>query len=136
MLARAARKALLGEAVTGALPVELITTDRILQRWVVAGGSGLPTHIWDDTRQAKPPPLDDESAIIVERIVNKCPPRTKRLLRAWYLTPSPTKIIARNMGMSPRSLERGWAVCLGFVRFKIEQTKHPTLIRLLNVQPV
>jgi hypothetical protein len=134
MYAKSVLKAMLGETVTGVIPEELITTDRIMQRWQVAGGSGLPTPKWDDSRKSKPPPLDDDSFVVVEKIFNHSPPRTHRVLDKWYRSPAPTRVIARGMGMSPRSLEKALVVCLYYVKWKIENTKHPTLLKLLRIQ--
>lgn len=134
MYARSVLKAMLGEVTTGVIPLEFITTDRIMQRWVVAGGSGLPTARWDDARKSKPPPLDDGSAIIVERIFNHSPPKTKKILDGWYRTPAPTEIIAEELGISPRTLEKALSVCLGYVKWKIECTKDVTLLKLLRIQ--
>lgn len=133
MYAKSVLKVMQGEATTGAIPPEFITTDRILQRWVVSGGSGMPTPLWDDNRKSKPPPLDDDSAIIIERIVIHSPPRTYRVLDGWYRTPAPTKIIAKKLGMSPRSLEQGLLVCLNYVKWKIECNGNRTLLKLLRV---
>lgn len=134
MYAKSVLKTMLGDTTTGVFPAELITTDRIMQRWVVAGGADMPTPLWDDARKSKPPPLDDESAIIVERIYNHSPPKSKRVLKGWYLTPQPTRVIASELGMSPRSLEKAVVLCLKFMKHKIEDTKHPTLLKLLRIQ--
>lgn len=134
MYAKSVLKAMLGDTSTGVIPVEFLPTDRIMQRWVVAGGSGLPTLRWDDARKSRPPPLDDESAIIIERIFNHSPPKTHRILKAWYKTPAPTRVIAKELGMSPRSVEKALVLCLNYVKWKIECTNNITLLKLLRIQ--
>lgn len=136
MYAKSVLKAMLGEATTGVLPDELIPVDRIMQRWAVANGNGLPTGEWDDNPKARPPPLDDDTCIIVDEIVLKCPPKTKRIIVSWYCRPLPTKLIARGLKMSPRNLEKAWGLSLNFLRFKFENTKHLTLLRLLRIRAI
>lgn len=126
-------KSMLGHATTGVIPRELLTTERIMQRWTVANGSGLPSERWDDSRASKPPALDDDSAYQVDLIVRNCPLRTKRLIEEWCKNPSPTSVIAQKLGMSPRSLEKGWVCSLYFLKWKMETTNHRTLLKLLRV---
>lgn len=134
MYAASVLKSMLGQATTGVIPQELLTTDRIMQRWAVANGSGLPTERWDDSRVSRVPPLDDDTAILVEGIVNKCPPKTNKIIVLWYCKPLPTSEIARLAGMSPRSLEKAWVLSLHFLKYKFEGTNHFTLLKLLRVQ--
>lgn len=134
MQARSVLKALQGEPATGVIPVELLKTNRIMERWAVSNGSGLPAHRWDDSRKAKPPPLDDHSAYIIDRIVRECPPRTNRIIEEWFRRPLPTSEIARQMGMTRKSLLKSVLVVLNFLKWKIENTKHPTLMRLLTMK--
>ena len=138
MYARSARRALAGELEEGApgvLPRELIPVDRILQRWDVSIGTGLPSEAWDDNpRCSRPTPLDDDTATVVDQIILKLPPRTNQVIVAWYRTPQPTQVIARRLNMSSRNLEKGLRVCLGFVRWRFEESDHLPLVRLLRVQ--
>lgn len=134
MYAASVLKSMLGQATTGVIPRELLTTNRIMERWAVANGSGLATERWDDSRKAKPPPLDDDSATVIDRIYAQCPSRTKGVIRGWYCRPVPTFLLAEELGMSPRSLEKSVLVCLNFMKWKIENTNHLTLLRLLRVQ--
>lgn len=137
MYAGAVLKSLLDETTTKGrvIPHELLTTNRVMERWAVANGSGLPSERWDDNpRQSRVTPLDDETFLVVERIVNHSPPRTNRLVWGWYMRPVPTRELARELSMSPRSLERGLHVCLNYLRWRFESTRHLTLVRLLNVQ--
>jgi len=130
-------KVMLGKARSsagGVLPKELLPTDRILQRWDVSIGSGLPEECWDDSPQSRPPPLDDATATVVDQIVLKLPQRTNKVIVAWYRTPEPTEVIASRLKMSERSLENGLKVCLGFVRWKFEESRHLTLLNLLRVR--
>lgn len=133
MYAASVLKSMLGQATTGVIPQELLTTDRIMQRWAVANGCGLPTERWDDSRVSRVPPLDDDTALVVDRIVLECPPKTNKIVVLWYCKPLPTVEIARLAGMSPRSLEKSWGLSLNFLKWKFEGTKHPTLLKLLRV---
>lgn len=136
MYAKSVLKAMLGEATTGVLDVELIPVDRIMQRWAVANGNGLPSDEWDDNPKARPPPLDDDTCILVDDIILRSPPRTQRVIVHWYCKPLPTREIARLMGMSPRSLEKAWGLSLNFLRWKFENTRNLTLLRLLRVRAI
>lgn len=130
-------KVLLGQQEDGAggvLPRDLLPTDRILQRWDVSIGTGLPSERWDDTKRARPTPLDDDTATIVDQIILKLPKLTHQVIVAWYRTPEPTEVIARKLKMSPRSLENGLKVCLNFVRWRFEESRHLTLLRLLRLR--
>jgi hypothetical protein len=126
-------KSMLGQATTGVIPRDLLTTDRIMQRWSVANGSGLPTERWDDSRVARVPPLDDDTALLVDQIVLRCPPKTHKVIVQWYCRPLPTVEIARSLKMSPRSLEKSWLLSLNFLKYKFEGTNHLTLLKLLRV---
>lgn len=134
MYAASVLKSMLGQTTTGVIPPELLTTDRIMQRWAVANGSGLPTERWDDSRVSQVPPLDDDTALVVDLIVLKCPPKTNKIIKLWYCKPLPTVEIAKLAGMSPRSLEKAWGLSLNFLKYKFEATNHFTLLKLLRVQ--
>jgi hypothetical protein len=133
MYAASVLKSMLGQATTGVIPQELLTTDRIMQRWAVANGSGLPSERWDDSRVSRVPPLDDDTALVVDRIVLNCPPQTNKIIVLWYCKPLPTVEIARLAGMSPRSLEKAWGLSLNFLKYKFEGTNNLTLLKLLRV---
>lgn len=126
--------AMLGRATTGVIPVELIPVDRILQRWDVSVGTGLPSESWDDNPKAKPPPLDDDTAIVVDQIVQHSPPKTRQVTIAWYRTPQPTRVIAGELGMSERSLETARNLALNYLKWRFEESNNLTLLRLLRVR--
>lgn len=127
-------KAMLGQTTTGVIPTELLPVDRIMQRWAVANGSGCPEESWDDSPKARPPALDDDTAMVVDEIVRKLQPRTKRIVVEWYRRPWPTKTIAAHLNMSPRSLEGCWLQSLNFLRWKFVESRNMTLERLLRMR--
>lgn len=133
MYAASILKSMLGETVTGVIPREFLTTDRIMLRWAEANGSGLPSERWDDSRRERPTPLDDHSALVIDEIVRKCPKTTERIIVGWYCTPLPTAAIARKLGMTKRSLEKAHVLTLNFMKWKIENTNHLTLLKLLRI---
>lgn len=134
MYAASVLKTMLGETTTGVIPQEFLTTDRIMQRWAVANGSGLPTERWDDSRKSRVSPLDDHTALVVDQIVQHSPPRTRKLLKAWYLSPLPTAELASQFNMSPRGLEQGLHVSLNYLKFRFEGSSHITLLRMLRTK--
>lgn len=127
-------RAMLGQQYNAGWPADLLSTDRILQRWAVSIGSGLPSDEWDDRPVAKPPRLDDETAIIVDQCVLHSPPRTRSLVTAWYRTPKPREVIAHGLGMNQTKLESCMGVCLHFMRHGFENSHSRTLLRLLSVR--
>lgn len=130
----AALRAILSEEPTCfALPRELITTDRVLQRWAVSIGLGLPSEEWDDTPRAKPPPLSDDVAIEVDQIVLKSPPRTKELVTRWYKTPQPVEVIGRKLRISHRKVYQAHSVCLYYIRNRFESSGNHELCRLIRI---
>jgi len=124
-------RSILHQPTNGVIPRELLTTDRVMQRWAVGCGDGLPSDEWDDSRKSRPPALDDDTQVVIDRIVNKLPRRTNRVVIGWYLRPLPTSALARELNMSPRSLEKSLHVSLNFLKWKFEGTNHLTLMRLL-----
>lgn len=120
--------------VRGAIPVELMPADRILQRWASAGGTGMPADSWDDARASRLPPLDDATAILVERIINSRPPRQRRLLRAWYRSPTSTCQIAQRMRTSTTGLKNEMTVALCRMSLIFMGDKSPTLTRLMHTK--
>lgn len=133
--AKAVLKCMLGETVSGVIPRELLPVDRVMQRYWVANGDGLPTDRWDDNpRQSRPPPLDDDSATVVDRVYIKLPPKTKKVIKGWYNSPLPTRTLAETFGMSERGLETAIKLALNFTQHKILATRHITLLHLLRVR--
>lgn len=82
---------------------ELAITHRILQRWAVSVGTGVPGEDWQEQRKSKPPPLDDPTAIKVDQEIQKAPHRTKEIIRLWYKTELPWEYIARAVGVRSRA---------------------------------
>lgn len=115
-----------------ALPRKLIMTDRILQRWAVSTGSGLPSEEWDDKPKAKLPPLPDDVAIDVDQCILSAPPRTKDLVTKWYKTPEPTRVIATRLRMSERNLKKYRQIALEFMRWRLEEKHNPELTRMIT----
>lgn len=113
---------------------ELVPVDRILQRWAVAIGNGIPTEAWDDRRKAMPPPLPDDLAMIVDREVLHAPGRTKRIIFAWYKTPVPVSELAKNLSMSRQNLYLAWRLSLNFMRYRFEQTGNKGLAKILDAE--
>jgi hypothetical protein len=125
------RKALLGEAATGVIPRELLTTDRVLQRWAVDSGTGLPSDFWDDTPKSRAVPLDGDTWLVVDREVRTSPASTKRIIVAWYCTAAPTKVIAERLGFSREKLYVAVGIALNFMKYRFEGAGCRTLTELL-----
>lgn len=115
-------------------PAEFATTDRICQRWAVSVGMGLPTEIWMDGIASRPPPLDDDTAIVVDQTILKSPPRTKRLIVGWYRTPVPQSVLANNCGLTTRTLVTGWHLSLSYLRWRFGESGHRGLLDALKLR--
>lgn len=98
------------------LDPRLLATDRLLQRWAVSIGSGLPSDKWDERTLARPPPLDDETAILVDRCVMKAPRKIRLLTIAWYKTPQPERVIAQRLRLSRNDVRLEWFAAVGYFR--------------------
>lgn len=127
-------KAMLGQATTGTIPVLLIPTDRILQRWDVSNGTGLPTSRWSDHRISRPPPLDDDTATIVDQLVLHAPVLKRRLLYAWYHTSATPLDLAADLGLTPREVKQQLIISLGYMSLKFKENPNITLRRLLRIR--
>lgn len=110
----------------------LRAVDRIMQRWAVGHGNGDPP----ESIIARPPPLDDETQMVIDDLLKPAAPthwRIKHHVFMWYRTETPNYLIAREMGISPRQLYRQHEWVLDWLRVQFEASKHPTLLRLMKL---
>lgn len=125
------RAIMTGRRTPGVIPHELLTTDRILDRWSVDSGSGLPTAEWDDTPHARPVPLDSDTWLVVDREIRTSPDSTRRFVVGWYTSPLPTSVQADKAGMELRTYQKIHLLTLNFMRYRFAKTGNLTLQRLL-----
>lgn len=104
------------------LDPELVPTDRMMQRWAVSVGSGLPQDVegWDDKPISKPPPLDDETAITVDRIVQQLGEKYRRLAVSWYKSAKPRQSIAYELAIPRSSMYLEWRAMLWYLRGRFQ----------------
>ncbi len=121
-----------GSSRLGSLDQRFIGTDRILMRWAASIGSGLPSERWDDTVQIKLPPLDDATAVVVDRIIMAAPHEVRALVRSWYCTPTPVDTMARMRRISRRTLYLRWRAALEYMRARFRESDHAPLERLIR----
>lgn len=106
--------------------------DRIMQRWAASHGSGLPVED-PGALPTRVPPLDDATAIIVDRIVSRViHENTRKLVCQWYRTNLPPKVMADQRGISVRTLYRHWEIALLNLRELFVASGHPELARMVN----
>lgn len=132
--ATAIRTMLTGEQQTGGMEPRLVAVDRILQRWVVSIAGGLASEVWDDTPAARPPPLDEECAVIIDQMVLHAPKRKRRVINCWYRKPWPTRLIARKLAVSERGLYLELRASLDYIRLQILATDQRTLKEMLKMR--
>jgi len=145
------------------LAPRLKPVDRICQRWAVSIGDGLPNWAWDMPTKSRPPPLDDDTAIVVDQIIMKrCAPASRRLLVKWYRSDAPVSAIADQMisewhsrkkrsrltnwrgrivdelKESLQMTENGvilcWNLTLDELRNRFEESKHPALHTAMMIE--
>lgn len=133
MLNKRLLTAMLGEVTDGALPDVLIPADRIMQRWDSAHRGGYPVE--DKDPVSRPPPLDDDTTIAVDDIVNHdTPPASRGILVHWYRSDLPTYKLADKLGVTRRSLVKQHQLALHFLKFRFECSNNLTLLRLLRTR--
>lgn len=115
-------------------PVEFATTDRICQRWAVSVGMGVQSDKWQDEVRSRPPPLDDDMAIVVDQIILRLPESTKRVVVKWYRTDLPNSVIAKQLNLSPPNLIVAWHLSLNFLQHKFIGSGHKGLLAALRFQ--
>jgi hypothetical protein len=119
---------------TATLPRELVSADRICQRWAVTQGDGLEHPLWTDPVKSRATPLDDATAIVVDKIILKSPMRTRRFVQLWYKTPQPRQSIAKEFHMSERSVLVCWKLSLNYLHWRFSESTHQPLLALLRAR--
>ena len=95
---------------------ELKSTDWILERWAVSVGDGLYDAPWDDVPHSRAPPLNDQTAIVVDQLVMRSGDNTKRLIGYWYRTNLAKTVIAKKIGVSREAIYQRWNAALWYFR--------------------
>lgn len=117
------------------LDFDLMATDRVWQRWAVSVGSGLPVERWDETPRSRLTPLDDGTAIVVDRIYCTSPQRTQKILASWYAGTSGPGVLARKLGIRDEAgMFMEWRVVLRWSRERFIESKHRDLIRMVEAR--
>lgn len=126
------RKALLGEAATGVIPRDLLTTHRILERWSVDSGSGLPSDFWqDDTPKSRMVSLDPDTWLIVDKQVRIAPKLTNRIVVTWFCRPTPVREKFRELGYTREKGYIALSLALNYMRARFQDNANGTLRELL-----
>lgn len=96
----------------------LVPTDRLLDRWAVSQGSNDLMLKWsDEAPRSRPPPLDDDTAVIVDRVVMHSPVQTRKFVCRWYLRPNePMSGLAYALGLHRDSVLMRWRSSLWAMR--------------------
>lgn len=124
----------------------LATTDRIMQRWAVGHGSGLPKtdEDWDKAvvkaldadvfspEPSRPPGLDDATQVVIDLIVHGSPVLIKAFVRQWYLTDVPCVVLAQQRGIHHEDVYMEWRATLNFLRVVFLGSPHADLVALVN----
>jgi hypothetical protein len=99
---------------------ELVPTDRILRRWAASIGDGQPSDEWQDNPKSRVPPLDDETATIVDQIILGSPPKTGKLVRLWYKSGQPREVIAEAIGVKRSAMFVQHTAALWYLRGRFQ----------------
>jgi hypothetical protein len=114
------------------LDLVLIPTNRILERWAVGSGDGIPSDEWDDSRKSRLSPLDDGTHIEVDRIILKAPPIYSRMARQWYCGIGNTTALAQSLGLTRTGLYLEWRCTLFYLKDAFERSGHHDLVSLVT----
>jgi DNA-directed RNA polymerase specialized sigma24 family protein len=98
------------------LDARLVPTDRILRRWARSVGSGLPSEQWQESPKAQVPPLDDDTATIVDQLILKSPPKVRLLVKLWYKTDQARETIGARLGVSRSAVFLHHTAALWYLR--------------------
>lgn len=108
----------LGGAHPYGLDPVLLPTDRLLSRWAVSQGSDEYLHGWNEVpERSRPPPLDDDTAIIVDQVVMHSPVQTREFAKRWYFRPNePLSGLAKALGLHRDTVQMRWRSTLWALR--------------------
>lgn len=115
------------------LDEELMPVDRLMQRWAVSVGDGFLSDDWDVAPKARPPRLDDASAVIMDQIVLKAPVRYRALLIPWYKGSGSSTTIGEKLGVTRHGLYFEWRCSLFYIRQEVRRSGHQDLILILDI---
>jgi hypothetical protein len=116
------------------LPPELVTTNRVLDRWG-SFGSGMPAQNPDAYRMALSPPLDDDTQVIVTGAVDLSMERVREVTYQVYWRGAPMSYVGEKLGMKPRTFGRYVEDCLRVHKERFLASKHSDLVSLIQAQP-
>lgn len=106
------------------------STNRIMERWAVGIGSGLPNP--DEDRVSRPPPLDNETQIVVDKIVQHSPRHIQMFVRQWYCSPVPCVVLAQQRGIHHSEIYDEWRAVLAYLKERFEESAHAPLMTLVK----
>ena len=108
----------LGNAHHRGLDPVLIPTDRLLQRWAVSQGSDeYLIAYYEVPQRSRPPPLNDQDAIVVDQIVMSQIYQSREFLKRWYFRPGePLSALARDLMLHRDTVIMRWNSILWSVR--------------------
>ena len=116
------------------VPPELVTTDRVLDRWA-AFGSGEPAENPDVYHISLPPPLDPETQLRVSDLVRGAPDLERDVTYDLYSRGAPASWVAQKNRMSPRTLGRFWHDALRLHKQAFIDSAYPDLVNLVTARP-
>lgn len=107
------------------------TVDAIMRRWAVGHGIGLPPED-PGALECRPPPLDDATQCVIDRIItHRVPDSVRWLVCQWYRSKTPCPIMAKQRSISERTLYRHWELALAYLGDLFFVSGHPDLITML-----
>jgi hypothetical protein len=112
---------------------DLLGTDRICQRWAISIGSGMAVEQWEETPVSRLSPLDDTSAILVDRIILKSPRALKAVIIPWYRGTSAAANLHIKLGITRPELHDRWRDSLRSLRRHFVATNHAELLTLIDL---
>lgn len=115
------------------VPLHLLGSHRILERWAVSIGDGSTDMAWQEIARTKIPPLDEQAAIVVDQLVCRAPRTTRKVVELWYRRPDPVTAIAQALRMDRDFAVYRWHTSLEYFQPLFETSPLTAIRRLAMV---
>lgn len=118
------------------LPDNLFGTDRILKRWAVSVGDGTQDLSWLEIAKSRMPPLDDQTAIVVDQLILRAPTRVRLTVQRWYRFPdNDLSDIAAALRIRRELVKVHWHLALVYCCSRFLESPLSSLRKLAQTNP-
>jgi|GEM_PF-3201353 len=114
------------------LDLELVPTNRVMERWAAGSGDDLPSEPWDDSRKSRLSPLDGRTHTVVDQIYLRAPFRYHDFARRWWCGTGAVVTLANELGLSRAGVYLELRCTLFYFKGEFERSGHKDLLGLLE----